>query len=67
MKKLIILILFSLLVFIPSSHVYSQDKTLVVGIMSNVLSLDPANHRDRVDRDRASEHVRRSGDPDTRR
>jgi len=47
MKKLIILILLSLLVFIPSSHVYSQDKTLVVGIMSNVLSLDPANHRDR--------------------
>jgi peptide/nickel transport system substrate-binding protein len=47
MKKWIILIMVSLFFSIPSMA-FPQDKTLVVGIMSSVLSLDPANHRDRV-------------------
>lgn len=46
-KSTILLLLVSLLAIIPSFDAHSQDKTLVVGMISNVLSLDPANHRDR--------------------
>jgi peptide/nickel transport system substrate-binding protein len=47
MKRLMVLLILSLLILIPPFQAHSQDKTLVVGIMSSVLSLDPANHRDR--------------------
>ena len=47
MKKGIVLCMVFLIGCV-SSVAFSQDKTLVVGIMSTVLSLDPANHRDRV-------------------
>lgn len=47
MKKIVILLFTSLLIFSVSTYAFSQDKTLVVGIISTVLTLDPANHRDR--------------------
>jgi len=48
MKRLTILIGVFLFILTLSSNTLAQDKTLVVAIMSTVLSLDPANYRDRV-------------------
>ena len=48
MKKIIVLFVTSSWLLGFPFHAVSQEKTLAVGIMSTVLTLDPANYRDRV-------------------
>lgn len=48
MKKLAIFIAVFGIILSFSSSIFAQDKTLVVGIMSTVLTTDPANYSDRV-------------------